>query len=145
MYYCKKTKQVEKDNKSLRKRDVAKIIKQEDRTRQCQRRKNIQKKCVSNQGKKNNNVQENINFTHNEETHVKNVKNYDKRQVLKIVKEKKRIKEQPRRNCNTLQINTNVKSRKLQKKLHVSRIWPKQNLANTLNKKLCYVQSANKI
>ena len=99
----KKTKQVQKDDKSLRKRDVAKII---------QRRKNILKKCVSNEGKKNNNVQENINFTHNEETHVKNMKNYDKRQALKIVKEEKRIKEQQRRNCNTLQINTNVKSRK---------------------------------
>ena len=46
---------------------------------------NIQKKCVSNEGK-NNNVQENINFTHDEETHVKNVKNYEKQQVLKIVK-----------------------------------------------------------
>ena len=52
------------------------------------RRKNLQKKCVSNEGK-NNNVQENINFTHNEETHVKSVTNSEKRQVLKIVKEKK--------------------------------------------------------
>ena len=32
--------------------------------------------------------QENINFTRNEETHVKNVKNYEKQEVLKIVKEK---------------------------------------------------------
>ena len=76
----------------MTKRDVAKIIKLEKRARQCQRRKNIQKKFVSNEGK-NNSVQENINFTHNEETHVKNLKNYEKRQVLKIVKEKKRIKE----------------------------------------------------
>ena len=112
-------------------------------TRQCQRRKDLQKKYVSNEGN-NNGVQENINSTHNEETHVKSVKNYEKRQVLNIVKEKKRIKEQQRRNFNTLQINTNVKSRNFQKKLHVSTILQKQNLANTL-KKLCYVQSANKI
>ena len=59
------------------KRNVAKIIKLEDRTRQCQRRKNLQKKCVSNEGK-NDNVQENINFTHNEETHVKSVTNSEK-------------------------------------------------------------------
>ena len=45
-----------KDNKSLRKRDVAKIIKLQKRARQCQSRKNIQKKCVSNEGK-NNSVQ----------------------------------------------------------------------------------------
>ena len=112
------------------KRNVAKIIKLQERTRQCQRRKNLQKKYVSNEGN-NNNVQENINFTHNEETHVKSVKNYEKQQVLNIVKEKKRIKEQ-QRNCNTLQINTNVKSRNFQKKLHVSTILQKQNLANTL-------------
>ena len=110
-----------KDKKSLRKRNVAKIIKLQERTRQCERRKNLQKECVSNEGN-NNNVEENINFTHNEETHVKSVKNYDKRQVLNIVKEIKRIKEQQRRNCNTLQINTNVKSRNFQKKLHVSMI-----------------------
>ena len=52
------------------------------------RRKNLQKKYVSNEGN-NNNVQENINFTHNEETQVKSVKNCEKRQVLNIVKEKK--------------------------------------------------------
>ena len=104
---CKSRKNIQKicvskkDNKSLCKRDVAKIIKLEERTRQCQRRKNIQKKCVSNEGK-NNNVQENINVIHNKQTHVKNVKIYDKQQVLKIVKEKKRVKEQQRRNCNTL-------------------------------------------
>ena len=96
--------------RSLRKRNTAKIIKLQERTRQCQRRKNLQKKYVSNEGN-NNNVQENINFTHNEETHVKSVKNYEKQQVLNIVKEKKSIKEQQRRNFNTLQINTNVKSR----------------------------------
>ena len=129
----------------MRKRDVAKIIKLEDRTRQCQRRKNIQKKCASNEGK-NNNVQENINFTHNEETHVKNVKNYDKQQVLKIVKEKKRIQEQQRRNCDTLQINTNVKSRNFKKKLHVSRILHKQNLANTLKSyAMCNLRTKYKI
>ena len=94
----------------------------------------------------NNNVQENINFTHNEETHVKNGKNYDKRQVLKIVKEKKRIQEQQRRNCYTLQINTNVKSRNFQKKLHVSRILHKQNLANTLKSyAMCNLQTKYKI
>ena len=120
----------------MHKGDVTKIIKLEDRTRQCQRRKNIQQKCVSNEGK-NNNVQENINFTHNEQTHVKNVKNYDKQQVLKIVKEKKRIQEQQRRNCNTLQINTNVKSRNFQKKLHV---------ANTLKSyAMCNLQTKYKI
>ena len=59
------------------------------------------------------------------------MKNYEKQQVLKIIKEKKRIKEQQRRNCNTLQINTNVKSRNVWKKLHVSSILQKQNLANT--------------
>ena len=47
-------------------------------------------------------------------------------------RKKKRIKEQQRRNFNTLQINTNVKSRNCQKKLHVSRILQKQTLANTL-------------
>ena len=125
----------------MHKQNVAKIIKLQERTRQCERRKNLQKECVSNEGN-NNNVEENINFTHNEETHVKSVKNYEKRQVLNIVKEKKRIKEQQRRNCNTLQINTNVKSGNFQKKLHVSTILQKQNLANTLKS---YVQSANKI
>ena len=35
------------NKKSSRKRDIAKKIKLEDRTRQCQRRKNIQKICVS--------------------------------------------------------------------------------------------------
>ena len=78
-----------KDKKSLHKRNVAKIIKLQERTRQCERRKNLQKECVSNEGN-NNNVKENINFTHNEETHVKSVKNYEKRQVLNIVKEKKK-------------------------------------------------------
>ena len=117
---CKHRKNIQKiclpkkDKKSLCKQNVAKIIKLQERTRQCQRRKNLQKKYVSNEGN-NNNVQENINFTRNEETHVKCVKNYEKRQVLNIVKEKKRIKEQQRRNFNTLQINTNVKSRNLQK------------------------------
>ena len=124
----------------MRKRNVAKIIKLQKRARQCQSRKNIQKKCVSNEGK-NNSVQENINFTHNGKTHVKNVENYEKRQVFKIIKEKKRIKEQQRRNCNTLQINTNVKSRNFWKKLHVSSILQKQTLANTLKSyamlKLC--------
>ena len=48
------------------------------------------------------------------------------------MKENKRIKEQQRRNFNTLQINTNVKSRNCQKKLHFSGILQKQNLANTL-------------
>ena len=80
-----------KDKKSLHKRNVAKIIKLQERTRQCERRKNLQKECVSNEGN-NNNVKENINFTHNEETHVKSVKNYEKRQVLNIVKEKKKDK-----------------------------------------------------
>ena len=132
---CKHRKNIQKiclpkkDKKSLP-RNVAKIIKLQERTRQCERRKNLQKECVSNEGN-NNNVKENINFTHNEETHVKSVKNYEKRQVLNIVKEKKRIKEQQRRNCNTLQINTNVKSRNFKKKLHVSMILQKQNLANT--------------
>ena len=74
--------------KSLHKRNVAKIITLQERTRQCERRKNLQKECVSNEGN-NNNVEENINYTHNEETHVKSVKNYEKRQVLNIVKEKK--------------------------------------------------------
>ena len=133
-----------KDNKSLRKRDVAKIIKLQKRARQCQSRKNIQKKCVSNEGK-NNSVQENINFTHNGKTHVKNVKNYEKRQILKIVK-KKRIKEQQKRNCNTLQINTNVKSRNFWKKLHVSSILQKQNLANTLKSyAMCNLRTKYKI
>ena len=76
----------------MHKRNVAKIIKLQERTRQCQRRKNPQKKYVSNEGN-NNNVQENINFTHNEETHVKSVKNCEKRQVLNIVKGKTSIKE----------------------------------------------------
>ena len=115
----------------MHKQNAAKIIKLQESTRQCQRRKNLQKKYVSKEGN-NNNVQENINFTHNEETHVKSVKNYEKQQVLNIVKEKKSIKEQQRRNFNTLQINTNVKSRNFQKKLHVSTILQKQNLANTL-------------
>ena len=118
---CKHRKNIQKiclpkkDKKSLQKRNAAKIIKLQKRTRQCQRRKNLQKKYVSNEGN-NNNVQENINSTHNEETHVKSVKNYEKRQVLNIVKEKKSIKEQQRRNFNTLQINTNVKSRDFHKK-----------------------------
>ena len=74
------------------------------------------------------------------------MKNYDKQQVLKIVKEKKRIQEQQRRNCNTLQINTNVKSRNLEKKLHVSRILHKQNLANTLKSyAMCNLQTKYKI
>ena len=77
-----------KDKKSLHKRNVAKIIKLQERTRQCEKRKNLQKECVFNEGN-NNNVKENINFIHNEETHVKSVKNYEKRQVLNIVKEKK--------------------------------------------------------
>ena len=41
------------------------------------RGKNLQKECVFNEGN-NNNVEENINFIHNEETHVKSVKNYEK-------------------------------------------------------------------
>ena len=48
------------------------------------------------------------------------------------MKEKKSNKEQQRRNCNTLQMNTNVKSRNFRIKFHVSRIFQKQNLANTL-------------
>ena len=68
---------LKKDSKYLCKQDTAKIIKLEERARQCQRRKNIQKKCVSNEGK-NNSVQENNNFTQNEEIHVENVKNYRK-------------------------------------------------------------------
>ena len=66
-----------KDKKSLRKRNVAKIIKLQERTRQYEKRKNLQKECVFNEGN-NNNVKENINFIHNEETHVKSVKNYEK-------------------------------------------------------------------
>ena len=129
----------------MRKRDVAKIIKLQKRARQCQSRKNVKKKCVSNEGK-NNSVQENINFTHNVKTHVKNVKNYEKQQVLKIIKEKKRIKEEQRRNCNTLQINTNVKSRYFWKKLHVSSILQKQNLANTLKSyAMCNLRTKHKI
>ena len=91
---CKHRKNIQKiclpkkDKKSLRKRNVAKIIKLQETTRQCERRKNLQKECVFNEGN-NNNVEENINFIHNEETHVKSVKNYEKRQVLNIVKEKK--------------------------------------------------------
>ena len=48
---CKSRKNIQKicvskkDNKSLRKRDVAKIIKLQKRATQCQSRKNIQKKC----------------------------------------------------------------------------------------------------
>ena len=61
------------------------------------------------------------------------------------MKEKKRVKEQ-QRNCNTLQINTNVKSRNFQKKLHVSRILPKQNLANTLKSyAMCNLRAKYKI
>ena len=129
---CKRRKNLQKiclpkkDKKSLCKRNVAKIIKLQERTRQCEKMKNLQKKCVFNEGN-NNNVEENINFIHNEETHVKSVKNYEKRQVLNIVKGKKRIKEQQRRNCNKLQINTNVK-----RKNYISTILQKQNLANTL-------------
>ena len=91
---CKRRKNLQKiclpmkDKKSLRKRNVAKIIKLQERTRQYEKRKNLQKECVFNEGN-NNNVKENINFIHNEETHVKSVKNYEKRQVLNIVKEKK--------------------------------------------------------
>ena len=76
---CKRRKNIQKiclpkkDKKSLRKQNVAKIIKLQERTRQCERRKNLQKECVSNEGN-NNNVEENINFTHNEETHVKSEK-----------------------------------------------------------------------
>ena len=74
------------------------------------------------------------------------MKNYEKRQVLNIVKEKKRIKEQQRRNCNTLQINTNVKSRNFQKKLHVSTILQKQNLANNLKSyAMCNLRTKYKI
>ena len=62
------------------------------------------------------------------------------------MKEKKGIKEQQRRNFNTLQINTNVKSRNCQKKLHVSRILQKQNLANTLKSyAMCNLQTKYKI
>ena len=129
----------------MHKRNVAKIIKLQERTRQCERGKNLQKECVFNEGN-NKNVEENINFIHNEETHVKSVKNYEKRQVLNIVKEKKRIKEQQRRNCNTLQINTNVKSRNFKKKLHVSTILQKQNLANTLKSyAMCNLRTKYKI
>ena len=148
---CKRRKNLQKiclpmkDKKSLRKRNVAKIIKLQERTRQCEKRKNLQKECVFNEGN-NNNVKENINFIHNEETHVKSVKNYDKRQVLNIVKEKKRIKEQQRRNCNTLQINTNVKSRNFKKKIHVSTILQKQNLANALKSyAMCNLRTKYKI
>ena len=148
---CKHRKNIQKiclskkDEKSLRKRNAAKIMKLQERTRQCERRKNLQKECVSNEGN-NNNVKENIKFTHNEETHVKSVKNYEKRQVLNIVKEKKRIKEQQRRNCNILQINTNVKSRNFQKKLHVSTILQKQNLANTFKSyAMCNLRTKYKI
>ena len=126
----------------MHKLNVAKIIKLQERTRQCERRKNLQKECVFNEGN-NNNVEENINFIHNEETHVKSVKNYEKLQVLNIVKEKKRIKEQQRRNCNTLQINTNVKSRNFKKKLRFHDIAEAKSCKYF--KKLCYVQSANKI
>ena len=65
---------------------------------------------------------------------------------FKFVKERKRIKEQQRRNCNTLQISTNVKNRNFQKKLHVSRILQKQNLANTLKSyAMCNLQTKYKI
>ena len=80
---CKRRKNLQKiclpmkDKKSLRKRNVAKIIKLQERTRQYDKRKNLQKECVFNEGN-NNNVKENINFIHNEETHVKSVKNYEK-------------------------------------------------------------------
>ena len=120
-----------KDKKCLHKQDTAKIIKLEKGARQCQRRKNMQKICASIKGK-NDSVQKINEFTENEDVHVKNIKNYRKQQVLKIVKEKERIKEEQRRNCNTLQINTNLKSTDLRKKLHVCRIFQKQNLANTL-------------
>ena len=66
-----------KDKKSLHKQNVAKIIKLQERTRQCEKKKNLQKECVFNEGN-NNNVEENINFIHSEETHVKSVKNYEK-------------------------------------------------------------------
>ena len=148
---CKRRKNLQKiclpkkDKKSLHKRNVAKIIKLQERTRQCEKKKNLQKECVFNEGN-NNNVEENINFIHSEETHVKSVKNYEKRQVLNIVKEKKRIKEQQRRNCNTLQINTNVKSRNFKKKLHVSTILQKQNIANTLKSyAMCNLRTKYKI
>ena len=65
------------DNKKSLHKDIEQKIKLEKRERQCKSRKNIQKKRVSNEGK-NNSVQENINFTHNGKTHVKNVKNYEK-------------------------------------------------------------------
>ena len=55
------------------------------------RGKNLQKECVFNEGN-NNNVKENINFIHNEETHVKSVKNYEKRQVFKHCEGKKKDK-----------------------------------------------------
>ena len=61
---------------------------------------------------------------------------------FKNVKGKKRIREQQRRNCNTLQINMNLKSRNLGKELHVSKIWKKQNLANTLKSyAMCNLQT----
>ena len=87
--------------------------------------------CISDKGKYNT-VQENNNFTQNEEKKFLNVKNYKKQQVFKIVKEKKRIREEQRRNCNTLQIHRNLKSTNWRKNCHVSRILQKQNLANTL-------------
>ena len=62
------------------------------------------------------------------------------------MKEKKSIKEQQRRNFNTLKINTNVKSRNFQKKLHVFTILHKQNLANTLKSyAMCNLREKYKI
>ena len=74
----------------------------------------------------NSRAEDNNNSSQNEEPEYKSV-NYRKRYVLKIVKEKKKNCEQQRRN-----LNLNVKNTKWIKKIHVSSIFKKQNLANTL-------------
>ena len=77
---------------------------------------------------KDSSTEENNNISQNEEPEDKSV-NYRKQYVFKIVKEKKKYHEQKRRN---LIRNLNVKNTKLTNKLHVSSIFKKQNLANTL-------------
>ena len=70
----------------------------------------------------NSSAEENNNSSQDEEPENKSI-NYRKQYVFKIVKEKKKSHEQQRRN---------LKNTKWTNKFHVSSIFKKQNLVNTL-------------
>ena len=108
-------------------KNIVKKIKIEKQKRYDENTKN---EHVSNK-EKSNTLEDNNNCGQNKEAEYKTI-DCRRRYVFKILKEKRKNNKQERRNLNRFQKNTNVKDRKVTKKLHLSSIFKKQNLANTL-------------